>query len=60
MAKVLRCNMPSLDNFKSAILNAGFTVSISHCDPLGIKSNAPTRFLWDILRQWVIKTNTRC
>jgi N2,N2-dimethylguanosine tRNA methyltransferase len=54
MAKLLRCNTPPLDAVKSALLNGGYTISVSHCDPIGLKTNAPMSFLWDIMRKWVI------
>ncbi|CAO3595152.1 unnamed protein product [Absidia cylindrospora] len=51
----LHCNgIPMLDLF-SAILNAGYRVSSSHCGPQTIKTNAPPIVVWDILREFVKK-----
>ncbi|KAI8391213.1 N2,N2-dimethylguanosine tRNA methyltransferase [Radiomyces spectabilis] len=51
----LHCtSIPQVDLF-SAILNAGYKVSASHCGPLTIKTDAPSHIVWDILRAWVKK-----
>ncbi|KAE9413858.1 hypothetical protein Angca_010106, partial [Angiostrongylus cantonensis] len=47
---VVKCSVPKLIAVKSAILNAGFKVSGSHCNPRALKTDAPTSFLWDICR----------
>ncbi|XP_033751075.1 tRNA (guanine(26)-N(2))-dimethyltransferase-like [Pecten maximus] len=38
--------------FMSALLNAGFEVSLSHAEPNSIKTNASNRDIWDIIRSW--------
>eukprot|EP01128_Nolandella_sp_AFSM9_P011729 TRINITY_DN8658_c0_g1_i1.p1 TRINITY_DN8658_c0_g1~~TRINITY_DN8658_c0_g1_i1.p1 ORF type:complete len:562 (+),score=125.43 TRINITY_DN8658_c0_g1_i1:2-1687(+) len=38
------------DIFKSALVNAGYQVSVSHCKPDAVKTDAPMSFIWDILR----------
>lgn len=50
----LRCTSPSIVTLKSAILNAGYSVSISHCSASAIKTNAPPAVLWAIMKQWVL------
>ncbi|VDN30595.1 unnamed protein product [Cylicostephanus goldi] len=47
---VVKCSVPKAISVKSAILNAGYKVSGSHCNPRALKTNAPTQFLWDICR----------
>lgn len=56
----LRCNTtlqkrpqlkPNLD-FRSAILNAGYRVSYTHMNRTSIKTDAPARVIWDIMRCW--------
>lgn len=37
----------------SAILNAGYKVSTSHCGPGTVKTNAPSHVVWDVFRTWV-------
>ena len=39
-------------NFRSALLNAGYKVSLSHANRLAIKTDAPNAFVWDMLRAW--------
>lgn len=58
MANVVKVSVPKSQSVRSAILNAGFKVSGSHCNPRAIKTNAPMHLLWDIYRQVVslIKT----
>jgi tRNA (guanine26-N2/guanine27-N2)-dimethyltransferase len=51
----IHCNsMPILDLY-SAILNAGYKVSSSHCQPQSVKTDAPASVIWDIFRAWVKK-----
>jgi len=49
MASFLKLSCPSLIEFRSAILNAGYRVSLSHCYKHSIKTDAPPAVLWDIL-----------
>lgn len=59
MCKLLKCSVPTLVKFQSAIMNAGYGVSQVHCTPVGVKTNAPPHVLWDILRAWVRETNPK-
>ena len=43
-------SVPPLVDFRSAILNAGYRVSFSHCHPLSIKTDAPPSVIWDLLQ----------
>jgi len=52
MASVLRCIVPPRTVIASALLKHGYAVSASHCDPAGIKTNAPVSLLWDFFRRW--------
>ncbi|PIO73438.1 hypothetical protein TELCIR_04596 [Teladorsagia circumcincta] len=47
---VVKCCVPKSVAVKSAILNAGYKVSGSHCNPRALKTDAPTHFLWDMCR----------
>lgn len=40
---------------RSALLNAGYRVSLSHCKSNSVKTDAPQCFIWDVLRCWVKK-----
>lgn len=48
----LHIQSPPAAVFKSAIRNAGYEVSISHCCPNSIKTNAPNSVIWDLMRCW--------
>jgi len=37
---------------RSALIKLGFKVSSTHCEPNAIKTDAPPKILWDILRCW--------
>ncbi|XP_054283171.1 tRNA (guanine(26)-N(2))-dimethyltransferase-like isoform X1 [Macrosteles quadrilineatus] len=49
----LHCQAIPLIDIRSAILNAGYRVSASHAAPTAIKTNAPSKIIWDIMRCWV-------
>lgn len=49
----LKCTSPSAVMFRSAVINAGYRISGSHVNPLGLKSDAPMDVIWDIMRCWV-------
>ena len=38
--------------YRSAIMNLGYEVSLSHVAPNTMKTSAPNKVIWDILRQW--------
>uniref|UniRef100_A0A914HG86 tRNA (guanine(26)-N(2))-dimethyltransferase n=1 Tax=Globodera rostochiensis TaxID=31243 RepID=A0A914HG86_GLORO len=52
LMNVVKCPAPKMSTFRSALLNAGYRCSISHCNPRAIKTDAPTTFLWDVCREW--------
>ena len=41
---------------RSAIIEQGYRVSISHTHANAIKTDAPNSTLWDIMRCWVTST----
>uniref|UniRef100_A0A7S0TBB0 tRNA (guanine(26)-N(2))-dimethyltransferase n=1 Tax=Pseudo-nitzschia delicatissima TaxID=44447 RepID=A0A7S0TBB0_9STRA len=53
LCQTLRCTSPPLRAFKGAIANAGYKVSGYHKDPTAVKTDAPGRVVWDIMRAWV-------
>lgn len=53
MSATLKCTPPSATLFRSAVANAGYRISSSHANPLGVKTDAPMEVLWDIMRCWV-------
>ena len=50
----LKCTSPSAVMFRSAVINAGYRISGSHVNPLGLKSDAPMDVIWNIMRCWVL------
>ncbi|CAD6187051.1 unnamed protein product [Caenorhabditis auriculariae] len=57
LANVVKISVPKAVNIRSAILNAGYKVSGSHCNPRALKTDAPLTFLWDLYRQVAKDTN---
>ncbi|KAK6913390.1 tRNA methyltransferase, Trm1 [Dillenia turbinata] len=53
LCATLKCTSPSAVIFRSAVLNAGYRISGTHVNPLGLKSDAPMEVIWDIMRCWV-------
>ncbi|XP_065028693.1 tRNA (guanine(26)-N(2))-dimethyltransferase 1-like [Musa acuminata AAA Group] len=53
LCSTLKCTSPSAVLFRSAVLNAGYRISGSHVNPLGLKTDAPMDVVWDIMRCWV-------
>ncbi|KAM9514139.1 LOW QUALITY PROTEIN: tRNA (guanine(26)-N(2))-dimethyltransferase [Guaruba guarouba] len=52
LSSTVHCNTPSLLQFSSALLHAGYRV-LSHACRTAVKTDAPPAVLWDILRCWV-------
>lgn len=58
LMRIIKCSStPKNTLVRSALLNAGFKCSGSHCGPQALKTDAPTEFLWDICREWAKKSN---
>ncbi|KAL5210442.1 hypothetical protein ABZP36_006065 [Zizania latifolia] len=53
ICSTVKCTSPSAVMFRSAVLNAGYRISSTHVNPLGLKSDAPWDVIWDIMRCWV-------
>ncbi|ORY41694.1 TRM-domain-containing protein [Rhizoclosmatium globosum] len=53
ICQAIHCSVPPLRSFFSALVNAGYKVSSSHCMPTSFKTDAPNSVIWDILRCWV-------
>nr|XP_012417316.1 PREDICTED: tRNA (guanine(26)-N(2))-dimethyltransferase isoform X2 [Odobenus rosmarus divergens] len=52
LSSTIRCSTPSLLQLRSALLHAGFRVSLSHACKNAVKTDAPSSALWDIMRCW--------
>lgn len=53
LCAVMHCESPNHSIFRSALLNANYKVSYSHCNQNSIKTDAPTEVIWNILREWI-------
>jgi tRNA (guanine26-N2/guanine27-N2)-dimethyltransferase len=51
ITSVLRMKLPRTRDFMSALVNAGYKVSLSHTNQYGLKTDAPNKVVWDIFRQ---------
>ncbi|KYQ50363.1 putative N(2),N(2)-dimethylguanosine tRNA methyltransferase [Trachymyrmex zeteki] len=52
LMSIVRCHVPPMLMFRSALLNAGYKVSYSHASKISIKTDAPNDVIWDIVRAW--------
>lgn len=52
LMSIVRCQVPPMLMFRSALLNAGYKVSYSHASETSIKTDAPNDIIWDIVRAW--------
>ena len=59
LSKTLHTTCPPLQAFRSAVLNAGYQVSLSHACPKSVKTNAPPLVIWDIMRAWARQNSVR-
>ncbi|KAJ3135408.1 hypothetical protein HK100_002679 [Physocladia obscura] len=55
ICQALHCVVPQMKVFFSAVVNAGYKISGSHCNPTAFKTDAPNSVVWDILRSWIKK-----
>jgi len=53
LAKTLKTETPPLDVVWSALTNAGYKVSSTHCVAGAFKTDAPMTVVWDMMRSWV-------
>nr|CAI5836983.1 unnamed protein product [Callosobruchus analis] len=52
LSGTLHVEMPSMMVLRSALLNAGYKVSFTHMHKTSIKTDAPKKVVWDIMRCW--------
>ncbi|KAF2712201.1 TRM-domain-containing protein [Pleomassaria siparia CBS 279.74] len=53
IAKVLHCQAPPTAAVRGALRRAGFRVTMSHCKPGSIKTDASWKDVWHIMLEWV-------
>ncbi|XP_065353089.1 tRNA (guanine(26)-N(2))-dimethyltransferase [Cloeon dipterum] len=59
LCSLLRVEAIPTITIRSAILNAGFKVSYSHCKSTSLKTDAPASVVWDVMRAWEKEKPTR-
>lgn len=52
LCSLTRTHCGKLLTFRSALLNAGFRVSLSHANKHALKTDAPVPFIWEMMRAW--------
>ena len=55
ICSTLHCSSPKMAEVRAALGHAGYRSSQHHRDPDAIKTDAPPRVLWDIMRCWIKK-----
>lgn len=53
MSRVLHCSAPPTAALRGALRHAGFRVTMSHCKPGSIKTDASWTDLWHIMTEWI-------
>ncbi|KNG46938.1 TRM-domain-containing protein [Stemphylium lycopersici] len=53
VAKVVHCSAPPLAALRGALRHAGFRVTMSHCKPGSIKTDASWKDIWHVMLEWV-------
>ncbi|CAO2648140.1 Nn.00g090620.m01.CDS01 [Neocucurbitaria sp. VM-36] len=53
IAKIVHCSAPPLAALRGALRHAGFRVTMSHCKPGSIKTDASWKDIWHIMLEWV-------
>lgn len=53
LCSVIHTESIPMMQFRSALMNAGYRVSLSHANRMSVKTDAPASFVWDIMRHWV-------
>ncbi|KAL3273071.1 hypothetical protein HHI36_014526 [Cryptolaemus montrouzieri] len=53
LSGTLHVETPPMLSIRSAVLNAGYRVSYTHMNKTSIKTDAPAKIVWDIMRSWV-------
>merc|ERR1711894_704993 len=52
LCSMVKVCIGKMTNFRSALLNAGYQVSLSHACKVALKTNAPNDFIWSMMRAW--------
>lgn len=52
LCKVIGCVTPPMIKIKAALANSGYKCSGQHKEPMAVKTDAPPKVIWDIMRTW--------
>eukprot|EP00092_Neocalanus_flemingeri_P027579 GFUD01029921.1.p1 GENE.GFUD01029921.1~~GFUD01029921.1.p1 ORF type:complete len:578 (+),score=169.81 GFUD01029921.1:53-1735(+) len=55
LCNITKQSQGKLTIYLSALLNAGYRVSLTHANKHGIKTDAPNTFIWSMMRAWAKK-----
>jgi len=55
LCNITKQSQGKLTLYLSALLNAGYRVSLTHANKHGIKTDAPNSFIWSMMRAWAKK-----
>jgi tRNA (guanine26-N2/guanine27-N2)-dimethyltransferase len=53
VSRILHCQAPPSAAFRGALKHAGFRVTMSHCKPGTIRTDASWTDIWHIMREWI-------
>jgi tRNA (guanine26-N2/guanine27-N2)-dimethyltransferase len=53
VSRIIHCSAPPMAALRGALRHAGFRVSMSHCKPGSIKTDASWRDIWHVMLEWV-------
>ncbi|KAF2191385.1 TRM-domain-containing protein [Zopfia rhizophila CBS 207.26] len=53
LSRVIHCQAPPTAAIRGALRHAGFKVTMSHCKPGSIRTDASWRDIWHIMLEWV-------
>ncbi|CAD5230806.1 unnamed protein product [Bursaphelenchus xylophilus] len=52
LVNICKVRVPKSITFRSVIINAGYRISGSHCNPKAVKTDAPLLVIWDTVRSF--------
>ena len=59
LMSIVKCTVLPMVKFRSAILNAGWKVSLSHANKNSVKTDAPNHVIWSIVKAWEKENPTK-
>jgi tRNA (guanine26-N2/guanine27-N2)-dimethyltransferase len=53
ISKIVHCSAPGIAPLRGALRHAGFRVTMSHCKPGSVKTDASWKDVWHVILEWV-------